>query len=419
MESNKVGQDASLVHRGRPAQGSIREQKGNLQVRVALPADPITGKRRQRTKTVEGTSQRAYRQAQRIRTAMLAEVEAERELIASGQQSLGALLDDWIETTVPRLSGNTVRTNRLNAEFYLKPLRPVPVSELTVQMIESLFAKLHAVGAEGGKTDKGLAPDTIRRIHGTLHRALQYGVRWGWCQTNVASLVEHVKIEKKDREMPDPDELRKFIALVQYEDPSFAMWLRLAAVTGARRGEVCGLRWTDVDFAKGDLLIARAVVIGTGPNGKEKAYVRMSTKTNKPRRIALGPDTVKNLQGHLKRCQGAADACGTTIPHDAYLFAKEADGRDPWDPHRLSVRYRRTKLRLGRAEMGDDAVKLTGVRLGDLRHFVASQMLQAGEPVMAVAARLGNSPRTLMANYAHFIPGADREAAERMEGLIS
>lgn len=398
----------------RPVTGSIRERNGNLEIRISIGTDPVTGKRLQRQETIPGTTEAAKRRAVTRRNSMIRQAEADRDAAAAETETLGVLFDRWLEVAGPTMSGNTLRTNRYNCDRYLAALSMTSVAAVTVQQIEAHYSALGSVGVPGGRP---LAPDTIKRVHGTLRRALQYGLRWGWCATNAAALAEPVRIEKTDRDLPAPADVAAFLRLVEYEDPEFMLWLTLASATGARRGELCGLKWSDV--GAGDLLIARAVVVGSDEQGKERVYVRPSTKTNKPRRIALGPRTAELLTAHRERCDLRAEACGVKLTGAGYVFAQEPDGAEPWLPQRVSKRYRRCRDRFADERMGDARVDLTGVRLGDLRHFVASQMLQAGEPAISVAARLGNSPRTLMANYAHYIPGADRESAQRMESLVT
>src|SRR5438105_4888326 len=132
-----------------------------------------------------------------------------------------------------------------------------------------------------------------------------------------------------------------------------AVYLRLAAVTGARRGELCALKWSDVDLADGEVLIARSLALGT------HEVVEKQTKTYRSRRIALDPGTVKALEEQRTRMENRAEICEAELVADAYVFARDVAGRVPWRPDSGATgRFLRLRKKAG----------LDTVRLHDLRH---------------------------------------------------
>ncbi len=165
-----------------------------------------------------------------------------------------------------------------------------------------------------------------------------------------------------------------------------------------------GLRWSDVDFEAATATFARAVVLG--PEGVE---VRNTTKGGRTYRIALDATTLSVLTAHRARGAGNATACGVKLPDSAYVFSNEVDGRAPWRPDATSHRFARVCAKAG----------LEGVRLHDLRHYVATRMLSAGADVRTVAGRLGHANASVTLNvYAQFLPQADRRAAEDLAALL-
>ena len=91
------------------------------------------------------------------------------------------------------------------------------------------------------------------------------------------------------------------------------------------------------------------------------------------------------------------------------MFSYEADCSEPWRPDSVSRRF----------GWVCDKVGLKGVRLHDLRHYVATRLISAGVDIRTVATRLGHaSPTTTLNTYSHFVPEADREAAELLGGLM-
>jgi integrase len=201
--------------------------------------------------------------------------------------------------------------------------------------------------------------------------------------------------------VPDPDEV---LRLIDGADPDLGTFLRVAAVTGARRGELAALRWSDVDLVRATLAISRSVV---GKNNDDALVVK-STKTGSQRTTALDPGTVDVLTRHRDRCKERASAAGVTLD-DAFVFSPAAAGRRPWRPDGISLAFRRFRNEVG----------LRGVRLHDLRHAAATQMLAAGIPVRTVAGRLGHANATTTLNvYGHWLAASDQEAAVVLGDLL-
>jgi integrase len=176
------------------------------------------------------------------------------------------------------------------------------------------------------------------------------------------------------------------------------------AATGLRRGEACALRWTDVDFDSRTLVIRRALVIVKG-----QSTVVKGTKTRSIRKIALDSTTLDALEEQHAFMQSRAGVKGVALNPDAYLFSKAPDGTRPWYPDHVSHNFIALRDRLG----------FHGVRLHDLRHAHATQLLAAGVPVRTVSGRLGHaSAATTLAVYAHFLASSDRDAADVIGELL-
>jgi integrase len=174
------------------------------------------------------------------------------------------------------------------------------------------------------------------------------------------------------------------------------VWLTM--VTGARRGELCGLRWSHVDLQNG-VLIRRAIA----QHGAER--FEKDTKTHQQRRVALDPETVKALAEHLERCQARCEAVGVPLARDAFVFSLAPDSSRPLVPSSLSQRYSRLAKRLG-----------IETHLHCLRHYSATELIAAGVDVRTVAGRLGHSGGgvTTLRVYAAWLAEADQRASARL-----
>jgi integrase len=375
--------------------GHVRKRGSAWQVIVSAGADPITGRRRQVTRFVHGTKREA-------------EGELARLLVRVGQGSAPAtnvtvdeLLTRWLENVGPDWSPSTLAVTTTYVDLYLRPsLGKVQLRKLTPAKIDAFYA---AMRDRGGRKGASLSPRTVRRIHNIVHSSLQQAVRWGWVTTNPASNASPPRTIKTDPKPPAPDEVARLLEECERTDPSFTMFVRLAAATGARRGELVGLRWSAVDFDACSLLIARSVVNGTA------TVVEKDTKTHQARRIALDEGTVAALTTHRLRCAEAALACGTPLAADAYVFSSDPVGLAPWHPNSATQHFRRLRQRVG----------LEHVRLHDLRHYVATRLIAAGVPVRTVSGRLGHSNTATTLNvYSHFVEATDQDAAALLGALL-
>jgi integrase len=211
------------------------------------------------------------------------------------------------------------------------------------------------------------------------------------------------RVLKPDVHPPSVKQIAEMLAIAVTEQPELATYILVAASSGARRREVLALRWKDVDLETGTLVIGRGIVIG------ESGVVEKDTKTHQVRRLSLDPSTLANLRAHRER---RTDICATlSVPLSAenYIFAGTADGKVPWHPNSISRAFRELA----------DATDATDIRLHDLRHYVASQLLSNGIDVRTVAGRLGHRNASTTLNvYGHFLPEADQKAATVLGGLL-
>src|SRR4030095_9144657 len=153
-----------------------------------------------------------------------------------------------------------------------------------------------------------------------------------------------------------------------------AVLLWLAATTGARRGELCALRWGNVDLEAGELLILRNLFQAAG------RLVEKDTKTHAARRLALSEDSVALLDEHRRRCFERAAACGARLCDDAYVFSFDPAGRQPMHPDSVTHRFSRLAKQLG-----------LRTRLHDLRHYAATQLIAGGVDLRTVSGRIGHA----------------------------
>lgn len=194
----------------------------------------------------------------------------------------------------------------------------------------------------------------------------------------------------------DPTDLEQAarISVTAWKDPAWGVLVWLAMVAGARRGELCALRWAHVDLDAGILTICRSVA-QSGTETWEK-----DTKTHQRRRITLDETTVALLRAFRSHGAGELAQSGIELGDDAYLFSRKPD-RSTWlRPSSVSQRYARTCKRLG----WDMDIK-------ELRHYSATELIAAGVDVRIPDRwRRGRSTRTARSGRRSAWGGSSRPA---------
>lgn len=370
----------------------------SAQVIVYAGRDGATGLERYVRRTVRGDTPTKTRKAAEA---------AERRLtleLADGQRqvttaTLGDTLDAWLELVASELSPTTLAGYRMNIRVHIKPaLGNVTLARLTTARLDRFYAQLRT---------QGLAPATVRRIHAIIRRALTNAQRWGWITANPAAVPGTApKVPKHQIRPPELDVARRLIAEADKgRDRDFGIVILLAATIGARRGELCGLRWSRVDLVDGVIEIVDTII-----QTEDREILVKATKTDEPRRVSLDPETLARLRGHRQHALERALAAGVKLVPDAYVASHVLDGSEPIRPEAITRRFIRLRDRIG----------ATGVRLHDLRHFHATLLLDAGIPLATVSERLGHRDQSTTANiYSHPVSATDRVAAATIGRLLA
>jgi integrase len=167
-------------------------------------------------------------------------------------------------------------------------------------------------------------------------------------------------------------------------NPELASMLWVAATTGMRRGELCAVRWSDVDLAGATLTVRRSISDLPG-----RVEVR-PTKTQRVRRIAIDPATVIVLERQRDAATALAGDVGTQLGDDTYVWSQDVDHASPWRPDRVTHSFQRVR----------DQARLPVTRFHHLRHFNATMMLASGIDVRTAAGPLGHSNSSVSASRA-------------------
>jgi integrase len=251
------------------------------------------------------------------------------------------------------------------------------------------------------KLKGGLKSSTVALIHAVLHKALENAVKWNLVSRNVASLVSVPHSDPHEVRALTSDEARRLIEAAQ------GHWLEplliLALTTGMRRGELLGLRWSDIDVSRGMLHVRR-----TANRYPGYGFVENDPKTKRSRRnIMLSDIALQALRDH--------QLLQTKVKTEAHEQWQERDL--VFSDHSGGFLTPETVWRHFQSLL--EKAALPHMRFHDLRHSAATILLTMGVHPKVVQELLGHSTIAItMDTYSHLLPSMQRDAAGKMNEVF-
>jgi len=373
----------------------MRERRPGVWELRAFLGRGADGRPRQVSKTFHG----GKREARKALAALEVEANAGKHgRPDTAATTVAALLDRHLDN-LERLgrAPTTTRTYRGYVKQLIVPaLGSKRVRNLTAYDLDLFYSRL----AAGGRSSA-----TIRQVHAIISGALKQAVKWDMVPSNVARAASPPTVPRAEVRVPTAAEVKLILLEAERRDPMLGRLLMLGALTGARRGELCALRWSDVDLDAGTLRIAHSVMqVGRRVEVKD-------TKSHQVRVIALDNAGVALLRLHREDVDARAAATGAALAADAFLFSdRSLDGTVMVEPDWLTRRFTSIVEALG----------LDGLTLHGLRHFMATQLAARGDvSARTLAGRLGHAASVTLKVYAAYFPAADVEAARHMGELLT
>jgi len=319
---------------------------------------------------------------------------ANRDYATPGKLTVGDFLLSWIDNHEKRLKPTTAHKYRQLIRLYLIPqLGSVKITDLRPTHIENFYSHYTTNHGVNGQV---LAPSTVAQCGAILKKALKYAVEVeGLMSFNPATRVPLPKGAGKSNNPWSMDELNSFLDVASEHRLYF--FFRLSAFTGARRGELLALRWSDFDGKSIMITKSRLEVAGV-------AFEQLSTKggSNGQRRVILDSETIDLFNSHRKRQLQERILIGEHWQDGDFVFTQE-NGL-PLDPGTPSHLFGKMIKKAG----------LRNIRLHDLRHLHATELLRLGEPLHVVAQRLGHRDAMVTATiYAHVSNEQDETASQK------
>lgn len=306
------------------------------------------------------------------------------------------------------LSANTIRGYRDIVETRWVPrLGTTLLKDLKPYMIEDQLAWMRQ---SGGLNGKPLSGNTCQKALSFLKTALKRARRLEYIESNPCELVDVPSKEKKEVRVIDENEVSRMkIALLGCPDYRFAAATNLALDTGMRRGELCALRWRDVDLDGGVIRVRRALAEAraTDTYCGETLEEKLPKSNRSNRDVTIPEGTVEFLRHHKQMQLYRLMYNDIEQGEDTPVFCSD-----------LGELYRPSKFTSDFSRFARH--KSFAVTLHGLRHTHASLLLKKGVSIQYVSARLGHeSIEITYKTYSHFLPGDDGGSSEKWGELAA
>ena len=367
----------------------------------------LPGATRQERTRVSGSGFATKKEAADAEVARQVEEQQKRDLakagasiVAAPPRTLSMLLEEFIcQHAEEKLAPKTVERYRDQVTYVHPELLKMPLAEITPLHLSREWSRMLKCGGRTrrDKTPRPMSTKTVRNIAGVVSSAFGRAMKWGLITRNPVS----------DSEPPVPKKHYGFALTPAQQDLliksatnpwCLAMLLEMSAATGARRGEVLALRWSDIQ--DGRAMIARSLT-------QTKHVMEFKgTKSERPRAVSIPAGTLVALGAHRERQDEFRQQFGPDYGTDLDLIFANIDG-SPLKPDSVSAAVSLLSRRLKLPK---------GASLHTLRHSHSSHLLADGVDLATVSERLGHSSVRVTAEiYSHALRGRDDDAARRWE----
>ena len=277
---------------------------------------------------------------------------------------------------------------------HIKPnIGKIPLEKLTTMDLQKFYRKLLTKGRveriESKEQPKGLSAKTVRNINQVISSAMDLAVAQKIILTTPTNACELPKVEHQEMQTIPAEQLQAFLEEARSTGVYEMYYIELA--TGLRRGELLGLKWSDIDWKNGIIKVRRQVARVNG----EIVEAPLKTK-NSYRAVTISQHAIEVLKQQKAKT------------NDQYVFPSPNGG--PISPDSVNNMLKRVLERTG----------IPKVRFHDLRHTFATIALQNGVDIKTVSGMLGHfSAGFTLDTYAHVTTSAQKEAAQTIANMLN
>ena len=311
----------------------------------------------------------------------------------------------WLAEIAPnKLAKSTVLREKQDIARFLAELGAYKLPELRPEHFRSFYAKLRKVRNQN--TGKPLSECTVEGVHACLCGILSDAMEGGFLDHNPAWRTYRYVGKKKEKIIADEDTVRKLVSALEEECIKYETFFKLMILTGMRRGECCGLKWSDLNWQERSIHIQRNIVKVTG----EEIIVKYPKTRSSDRYVYFSPEMESLLKEYHRECEWEIDAYESRrLTEDDFVFRRHGYAL-PMTPTTFTWRFKLILKKHGLPEK---------LNVHSLRHTNASLLIAGGTDVATVAGLLGHSqPSTTLDIYTHAFDKNKQAASKKLQKAL-
>lgn len=369
---------------------AVQEIIKNKKYKIDIPLGYNGTKRIRHTETFFGGKKEAVLHENELKLSI-----KNNTYINKNKITMQELLEEWLECSKKIWSPKTYISNKHWVNNINQKIGHIHIKDINVKILEEFYNDL--------RTNTNYADKTIQHHYTIISTALNKAVIWGYLLNNPNIRIEKPKIRKKEIECYSPEEVEKLVEVLQNECLKYQAIVMLALDSGARRGEITGLTWEDIDFNKSTININK-----TTQYVKEYGIFEKDTKTDTSNRIIyISKTTLDILKQYRKEQLENRIKLGSKWQNSKRIFTTEY-GADmhPDTPSQILDRI-------------INRYNLKRITFHGLRHTSISLQISSGIQTQIISRRAGHSNVTVTHNtYSHFFDNEFQDVANRMDVLL-
>lgn len=372
--------------------GSIRKKDNAWQYTVDIGNDPVTGKRKRKSKG----GFRTKKECEKALAEIITELE-KGDYFEISKITFENYLYKWIENYKSNLSPRTYQRYIDDIKNYIsKYLGKIDLNELKPLHIQQFYKFC--------LEDLKLSPTTVIHFHAVIHKSLDQAVKWQIIKSNVANAVTKPKKIRKEMIVWNQKDVN--LILDRLKGMTIYYPVLLAVTTGMRRGEILGLTWDNIDFEKEVIYVQKQL------QKINDQLILVQPKTKRSIRKITLPNNIIPLLKELRKEQFKNKLYfGENYNSDDFVICQN-DGR-PYDPSYITKNFGRIIRRISKQ------LNVPVISFHDLRHTHATLLLKAGVNPKVVAERLGHTTVSMtLDTYSHVLPDLQQEVAEKINDIL-
>ncbi len=370
---------------------SVKELERNKKYKITVAIGYNGNKRINHYETFYGGKKEAILRENEIKSQL-----KNNSFVNKSKITMKELLEEWLKYSKDIWSPKTYIANAHWCEIINKSIGHIKLQDINVKILEDFYKEL--------RENTTYSDKTIQHFYTIITTSLKKAIIWGYIVNNPNSFIEKPKVRKKEIQCYSPEEVEKLLECIKNECLKYQAMIYLAIDSGARRGEIVGLTWNDIDFKKQTLNINKSVQYT-----KELGIFEKTTKTQTSDRIIyLSNKTIEILKAYQKEQLENKLKIGNKWEDSKRMFTTIVGGdMHPDTPSQILEKIIKKH-------------NLKRISFHGLRHTSISLQISSGIQAQIISKRAGHSSvSTTHSIYSHFFDNEFKEVASAMNNILS